>query len=81
MLQAGEQEKRFPVRPQIEEILRRDLPGHHRVLTPALAEEIKHAPELTDAHPFDRIDFFSKPRIGFAGERGGNDFLHARRPS
>ena len=56
-LHARQQQQRFPIRPQIEEILRRDLAGHHRVASLSrLAKELEQPSQLTDAQPFDLVD-------------------------
>ena len=56
LAELGEQHERLQVRAQVEEILRMNLAGHHRVRRPGVFEEAEQLPELADAHPFDVID-------------------------
>ena len=75
--QSREQKQRFPIRPQVEEILRRDLPGHDCVSDSGVPETRDQLAQLADSHPVDFIHFAGQAIVGFIGERGGHDSFHS----
>ena len=57
-----QQHQRPQVRAQLEQVLRRDLPDHHRFGHPLPAEPLDHAAELADPEPLDGIDHLRRAR-------------------
>ena len=80
LLQPCEEEERFEIRAQVEEVARVDLARHHRAPDTGFFEKPEHLPELADPHPLDPVHELRQGRIGLPGESGGHDPRDARSP-
>src|SRR5262249_53385501 len=73
----AQQHQRLQIGPQIEQILRRNLSGHDRVMDILAAKEFQEPTELSDAHPLEHIYVLVENWICFVGESGSDDFCYA----
>src|SRR5262249_30251245 len=72
----AQQHQSLQIRPKVEKILRRNLSSHDRVMDILAAKEFQEAPELSDAHPLERIYVLVENWICFVGESGSDDFCY-----
>lgn len=77
-LHSRQHEQGFPIRSQIEKVLRCDLTCHHGVTHLRFAKIFEETSELTDAKPLDLIDRFAQFRTRFVREGSGDKPFHAR---
>src|SRR5260370_35560520 len=76
LFEFAQQHQRFPIRTEIEKVLRRDLSGHDCVMDFVLIKELQEPIELSDAHPLDQVDALRDSWIGLVSKRGRNDFFY-----
>ena len=78
-LQLAPKQEHFPIGSQIEQILRRDLPGHDGPGNVSPTEIRDELSELADAHPLHLVGELRDSLIGFVDERSDHDLLHPSR--
>src|SRR5260370_12066105 len=75
LFEFGQQHQRFPIRTQVEKVLRRDLSGHDCVMNVLHTKKFEEAIKLSDAHPFKHIDMLLQRWIGLTSECGSDYFF------
>ena len=79
--QSREEQERFPVRSQVKEVLRRDLPRHDGLGDSRVAKAGDQFSQLANAHPMDFIHFVREANVGFVRKRRRDNPFHAGAPA